>query len=285
MMRQWLAAGVMALGAASAVGADVPEAGQMQHVVQKGDTLWDLAQDFYDDPFEWTRIWKANPFIEDPHWLYPGQTLAIPGRPTITQAPTVAPPPPADKLTEPPPPAKAEMPKPAAPVTAPGQPARAEPPPPAKAEMPKPAASVAAPGQPAPPEPALSKLQRLDLSEDFPPSQSGHEDTLPKARVPLDWKPLGRILGTDFMNATDGQEVEVQFRQDVDLTPGAWVYVVQHAGFDYDPVTRKKVGILLQNIARVRVLKVVSQRRIQGVVEKAKDGVQPGDAVQLAFQP
>jgi hypothetical protein len=56
---------------------DRPEGGQ--HVVVVGNTLWDLAATFYGDPFQWPRIYDANTDrIEDPHWIYPGQTFLIP---------------------------------------------------------------------------------------------------------------------------------------------------------------------------------------------------------------
>ena len=52
---------------------DVPET----YVVKKGDTLWDIAEHFLDDPFQWPDIWKKNTFINDPHWIYPGQILTF----------------------------------------------------------------------------------------------------------------------------------------------------------------------------------------------------------------
>jgi len=51
------------------------------HTVVRGDTLWDLAQHYYKDPFQWRRIWEANrDKIADPNLIYPDQVFAIPGR-------------------------------------------------------------------------------------------------------------------------------------------------------------------------------------------------------------
>lgn len=50
------------------------------HTVSRGETLWDLSRSFYGNPFDWRRIYQANQDrIEDPHWIYPGQVLTIPG--------------------------------------------------------------------------------------------------------------------------------------------------------------------------------------------------------------
>lgn len=49
-----------------------------QHTVVPGDTLWDLSHTFYQNPWFWPRIWYANPPIENPHLIFPGQVFAIP---------------------------------------------------------------------------------------------------------------------------------------------------------------------------------------------------------------
>lgn len=51
------------------------------HTVVKGDTLWDLAQTYYGNPFEWRRIWDANrDQVSDPNLILPGWELTIPGK-------------------------------------------------------------------------------------------------------------------------------------------------------------------------------------------------------------
>lgn len=49
----------------------------MTHVVQKGDTLWDLCEKYYGDPNLWPKLWQMNPFITNPHLLKPGDVITL----------------------------------------------------------------------------------------------------------------------------------------------------------------------------------------------------------------
>ncbi|MBN2529456.1 MAG: LysM peptidoglycan-binding domain-containing protein [Deltaproteobacteria bacterium] len=45
------------------------------YTVQNGDTLWDICNTHFGDPYVWPRIWSYNPEITNPNWIYPGDTL------------------------------------------------------------------------------------------------------------------------------------------------------------------------------------------------------------------
>ncbi|MEX2582155.1 MAG: LysM peptidoglycan-binding domain-containing protein [Gemmatimonadota bacterium] len=88
--------------AAGPLAAQQPADSGRVHVVDEGDTLWDLARQYLSDPFLWPRIFSANQqTVFDPDLIFPRSRLLIPGigpapagEPiggTLSQAPTAAP--------------------------------------------------------------------------------------------------------------------------------------------------------------------------------------------------
>jgi hypothetical protein len=47
------------------------------HVVRTGDTLWDICSRYFNNPWQWPKIWSYNPTITNPHWIYPGDVVRL----------------------------------------------------------------------------------------------------------------------------------------------------------------------------------------------------------------
>jgi LysM domain len=47
------------------------------YIVQEGDTLWDLCDLLFDNPWYWPTLWSFNPQITNPHWIFPGDIIYL----------------------------------------------------------------------------------------------------------------------------------------------------------------------------------------------------------------
>lgn len=91
-------AAALAQTPATSTGAAAPHAAaaadSTRHVVSRGETLWALASRYLADPFRWPALHELNrDVVENPHWIYPGERLRLPGD-APADASAVAPEPP-----------------------------------------------------------------------------------------------------------------------------------------------------------------------------------------------
>jgi hypothetical protein len=67
----------MPLGASAAeqisLRADTPQ----RYTVVEGDTLWDIAGQFLEEPWLWPEVWQINPQIDNPDLIYPGDIIEL----------------------------------------------------------------------------------------------------------------------------------------------------------------------------------------------------------------
>ncbi len=64
---------------------DINEDSGFYYTIQKGDTLWDLSQKFYNSKWEWPGLWEMNKDIKNPHWIYPGNKIRVYLKPEARQ--------------------------------------------------------------------------------------------------------------------------------------------------------------------------------------------------------
>jgi len=84
-----LLSAVLSFSAFWSSAAELREGHPEFHVVQPGDTLWDISQSFLTSPWLWPEIWHVNEQVDNPHLIFPGDVLSlvyIDGQPRITKS-------------------------------------------------------------------------------------------------------------------------------------------------------------------------------------------------------
>jgi len=63
----------------------------LTHTVKKGDTLWDICEEYYGNPGLWPKLWEMNSFITNPHLLTPGDVITLLEDVPVKKEPPIAP--------------------------------------------------------------------------------------------------------------------------------------------------------------------------------------------------
>lgn len=232
-----------------------------QHTVIDGDTLWDLADKYYSDPFKWHRIYEANSqMINDPHWIYPLNIIVIPGLMEEINPLEIKPEPKPEQVIVP-----EVVEKPPETVQAP--PVEPEPKP-----------------EPAPPprKQVSKKIKSADLSEEMPKDVKGGYPSLSTIVVAPGWKDDGKVTSTggprDFEGlAVKGDTVEIKLRSGVHVSYGELLNVYRRGTWVFD-ADGKKIGLELQKSAVLRVT-AIGKKRMEAKVIKMNSAVEIGDVV------
>lgn len=255
----------------------VVPAGKQLHLVQKGDTLWDLGRKYLGNPFSWPQIWELNKdWIKDPHWIYPGDPLLVDGsRTSIAQA---APDTPKGSVPPTPPPASTTDPKAA------GQPATAaqtQPPPadgtpdlaePEVANLPPDRSVRRAPLRIMREEQALTFSDYLQLPFLAPKGEAAYLRENRALRVTGKKDRDRNILG-------DGELIYVNGGADRGMRAGDRFLVVKNIRKSLfhpeDKHQRRSLGDVLQQIGVARIVSVQAKGSV-AAVEKCMDPVSVG---------
>lgn len=227
------------------------EGAEKSYTVKKGDTLWDISDEFLKDPFKWPTVWdQNNKQIANPHLIYPGQVIII--RPAVEKKVEEAVPPAApaaEKVEE-----VKEAPK-------------VEEAPQAKVEE-KPQAEA----PPAPPVP-----QKIAFT--YP----GIETT--GFIVPDGFKYVGAIIDSkeDKVMLSTGDEIYINIGEDKGAKNGDRYSIYEKAVPIYHPVTKKLFGHQL-NIIGILEIEKVHEKLSEGRITASYDTISKGDKI-VTYEP
>jgi hypothetical protein len=219
---------------------DPPQATPDSYTIQKGDTFWDLSGKWLGNSYLWPQVWDQNRYVLDSHWIYPGDPLMVPGKPTVV--PPEGPPPSAEEK-----PPEPQQPEDNAAATAAAPPV----------EAPRPTAA---------PKPAMIQLadaHDLYCSGWIEPKHDPAALVIAGAEL----EKLGNAT-QDIVYLNQGRNQGVNAGNEyLSVRPD---HKVVH------PRTSEKMGVFLQRIGHLRVLCAQEDTAIAVVLSSCED-VRPGD--------
>ncbi|WP_334065567.1 LysM peptidoglycan-binding domain-containing protein [Alteromonas genovensis] len=82
-------AAALAILALPVLALQLKDSAPQTYTVERGDTLWDIASIFLNEPWLWPELWRTNTQIDNPHLIYPGDVIVvgmINGKPVLSIA-------------------------------------------------------------------------------------------------------------------------------------------------------------------------------------------------------
>ena len=77
MRKSLVALLLLAAGSLAQAEVQLRDGHPQNYTVVRGDTLWDISGKFLSQPWKWPELWQANPQVENPHLIYPGDVLNL----------------------------------------------------------------------------------------------------------------------------------------------------------------------------------------------------------------
>ena len=224
-----------------------PEGAQV-HIIVKGDTLWGLAASQFQNPWLWPQIWNENRYILDSHWIYPGDPILLPPRPTVVSEIV-----PGDHPT--------------------GSPAQTPP------EEPQETGPAVAMNQ-APPE----QEGESEMPSEGPSAAADHSDLYCTGEIRGDYQKTELYIANSEdqkVGLTTGDLVYLNGgREGGKVAPGQSFLIIAKESEVFHPVTGKWVGTYVRRLGKVKVLAVQDQTSIAEITESCQDRIEVGFEVE-----
>jgi hypothetical protein len=228
---------------------DPPPAGPDHYIIQKGDTLWDLAEEWLGDPYLWPQVWDENRYILDSHWIYPGDPLVVPGRPTVV--------PPEGPPTE---------------VTDTGVGQIEEPPPAEFVEIDHGYGRGGPEDAPEPP-PAPSPAPLLPVADPGDVYCSGYVDP---EHQPSDLQIVGHELEREYLG--QGNVIYMNMGRSQGIQPGSEYAIRRAVKRVRHPATREDLGSYVRRMGKLRVI-AVQENTATALITLACEDIVVGDGL------
>jgi hypothetical protein len=211
------------------------------YTVKKGDTLWDISEMLYRDPWVWPKVWEWNPTITNPHWIFPGAELRlyyrVPGTTTVAVVPHEAAPPAPPTATA---------------AAAPAPVKVSPPPPPLPPPVPPSAATV-----------MFSEIDQVGFITPVRPEGDGV------------------VVGEmhDKVLIAQGDEIFMNIWPPREAVVGDRYFVFRTSDLIRHPLTNQEVGYLNTPIGLVEITEAVSPGVAKATVKRSYNSIAKGDMI------